>query len=74
MPGKLNIAADMLTRYPRDSEIRKERRRCLNNIRAPTYSKDLNKKIKTMAEEQAKDERIRKLLHKNTTFMFFFIY
>lgn len=66
IPGKMNIAADTLTRYPREGETRIEQRISINKIKTPSYSRTLNEKLLNMSEEQAKDKHIHRLLHKQT--------
>ena len=59
--GKMNIAADTLTRYPRTGENRKEEKTYLNKVVMETLSKSLIEKIKNIAHEQAKDKHITKM-------------
>jgi len=67
IPGKLNIIADTLTRYPRISDGREEKRISINVIKDLTYSKDLCNKLKKISELQKADQYTEKL-RKNTIF------
>jgi len=67
IPGKLNIIADTLTRYPRISDGREEKRISINAIRDLTYSKDLCNKLKKISELQKADQYTEKL-RKNAIF------
>lgn len=67
IPGKLNIIADTLTRYPRVSDGREEKRISINAIKDLTYSKDLCNKLKKISELQKADQYTEKL-RKNTIF------
>lgn len=66
IPGKMNVAADMLTRYPRTDENRTESKIRINKIRPVSFSKELTQIIKNIAEEQEKDQHIFKLKGKET--------
>jgi hypothetical protein len=61
IPGKLNIIADTLTRYPRISDGHEEKRISINTIKDLTYSKDLCNKLKKIGELQQEDQYIKKL-------------
>lgn len=66
IPGKLNTAADTLTRYPRTGEERTEARISLNKINQIKFSEELIKNIKNIAKIQEMDENLKKLKDKET--------
>lgn len=68
IPGKLNISADTLTRYPRIRDDREEKRISINAIKDLSYSKDLCNKLKKISELQRADQYTEKLRKKNTIF------
>jgi len=66
IPGKENIVADTLTRYPRMGESRTEPRVYINKVNLGKYSKDLQNKIRTIARLQEMDRRIAKMKEKES--------
>lgn len=66
IPGKLNVAADTLTRYPRTDENRIETKIRINKINGNPFSKELTMMLKNIAKEQEKDKHIYKLKEKET--------
>lgn len=57
IPGKDNIAADTLTRYPRTGEEKIK----LNKMSSLLINKQLIEKIKNIAQEQKKDKHVKKM-------------
>lgn len=68
IPGKLNIAADTLTRYPRVNDIRKDKKISINAIKEITYSKELVDNLKIIGELQNTDQYAKKLRKKKSLF------
>lgn len=68
IPGKLNIAADTLTRYPRVNDIRKDKKISINAIKEITYSKELVDNLKVIGELQNTDQYSKKLRSKKSLF------
>lgn len=69
IPGKQNIAADTLTRYPRAEEQRNEPRtyiNSLNNLQLTSLSRQLQKQIKGLAGAQQTDKYINKIKQKKS--------
>lgn len=61
IPGKDNIIADTLTRYPRTTDNRNEKKLYLNKIILDRYSKELRNDIDNLKQLQERDKRISKL-------------
>jgi len=61
IPGKDNIAADTLTRYPRTGEERPEEKIKLNKIASLTINKQVIEKMKNIVQEQTNDKHVEKM-------------
>lgn len=61
IPGKDNIVADTLLKYPRTGEERPEEKIKLNKIAPLTINKQVIEKIKNIAQEQTKDKHVEKM-------------
>lgn len=61
IPGKDNIAADTLTRYPRTGEERPEEKIKLNKISSLLINKQLIEQFRNIAQEQKKDKHVEKM-------------
>jgi len=68
IPGKLNIAADTLTRYPRVNDIRKDKKIAINAIKEIPYSKELVDNLKIIGELQNTDQYAKKLKKRKSLF------
>ncbi|CAH1723231.1 unnamed protein product [Aphis gossypii] len=68
IPGKLNVAADTLTRYPRVNDIRKEKKISINAIKEMKYSKELSDKLKMIGDLQKTDQYTSRLRKKPSIF------
>lgn len=67
IPEKQNIGVDILSRYTRINENRIEPSSTITAIKEMEYSKKLKSKLRYMALEQVKDEKLRKLKNKLKT-------
>lgn len=66
IPGKLSVAADTLTRYPRTDKNRIETKIRINKINGNPFGKELTIMLKNITKEQGKDKHIYKLKEKET--------
>uniref|UniRef100_A0A2S2NBD6 RNA-directed DNA polymerase n=1 Tax=Schizaphis graminum TaxID=13262 RepID=A0A2S2NBD6_SCHGA len=66
IPGKQNIVADTLTRYPRTTDDRKEKRIVLYKIDTSKYSKELTRALERLGELQKMDKHIIKQREKQS--------
>lgn len=60
------VIADTLTRYPRTSDNRNEKKLYLNKIKLEKYSKELRNDIDNLKQLQECDKRISKLKMKHS--------
>jgi len=66
IPGRENVIADTLTRYPRTTDNRIEKKLYLNKIKLERYSQELRSDIKNLKQLQEYDKRISKLKMKHS--------
>lgn len=70
IPGKENIGADTLSRYPQSPEdqyTRKETVIAINKLLLTEYSKDLKEKFQRLQQLQKEDDKIRKLIQRTSS-------
>jgi len=68
IPGRLNVAADTLTRYPRINDIRKDKKISINTMKEISYSKLLIDKLKIIGELQEADRYTQKIRKKQSLY------
>lgn len=67
IPGKQNIVADTLTRYPRTDDDRQEKKISINKIETQKYSTELKEMILEIGKWQENDSQIMKKYNKTNT-------